>query len=1157
MTIEVRLTGSVSIEGGGAPRAHLSSPRTQVAFVRLTMDRERGTTRDQLADTLWPGGLPNTWASALRSVVSRVRSFVATAVPGGSSSLVAEAGRYVLHLPADAVVDVERAEAAAAAAQDALGTGRLEIARELAVAAITDLQAPLLPDHDGEWVAGVRQHLADALLTGLETASLASSGLGDHADALAFANEAVRRAPLRESAHRCRMTAHIAAGNRAEALRAYQRLRRSLADELGVDPAPETEAAYLELLGRPASIAAPAEAGDREDRSPGADPPFVGRETEMQALLDAWSDTARGAGAMVLVTGESGIGKTRLAAEAAHRVAQDGGLVLVGRCDRGSIVPYQPFTEALGGYLAATPTDLLPQLSTATRRELGTLFPPGAAGRRPGSPVDRAALLSALAELTSAAAESRPILAVFDDLHQADVDTLLLLQHVLRRCAGSPLLIVATASDDTPPAARFAEAVHQVEREGALHRVPLAGLGQLEVRALVRHFLPDAVSGARPRPHALTRDAGGNPFLVVELLRARRADGVRPWDESRRTPDKIVQYVAARVAGLDPSHRDLLRTAAVAGPSFELDLVAHAAGVAPEEALDGLDGLLSVGLVTEATGAPAHPHRHRFAHDVVRRAVYEQLSEARRRTLHTRMADAVEELRAADLGGYSRALADHRAAGAAPWGDRRAVRWGWLAADHATENHEPSEAVRLHQGALDHVPVDDHELRAEALTRLGLAQVRAGHPNGDRTLLDGAIQARRCGRLDIAAEAAIGLGEVVTARPRLRGEAAALVADILSRVGADHLAGRARAGAPGAVDDLAMARLLARHAHLGGHVAPATGTTSAALQALGHRLRALEGPDHLEHRLTLADELLALATAAQNTRCRVLAAHHRAMAAETTGECPAREDALAALAAAAGESHLFGDALLADHAVAVAVAQGRFTDAATTARLAGAIAHPGPEEISPAPGSVPARQMLVAAWLRAYPWAPDDACLDGPRHAADDALAALIGGDRGGAHLAVRALATGAEPLPPGDEWLHVLGVMGLVAAEVGDPTTAEAVRAMLTPYAHLNCGLGYRSFVGPASLHLGRLAIAAGDWGEAERHLTSALGVLTAKRAQPWVAVAQHALARALEARGRPSDRRSARALRAEARWSATRHGLLRQRPTPTPAAEATAATA
>jgi DNA-binding SARP family transcriptional activator len=1153
MTIEVRLTGSVSIEGDGARRAQLSSPRTQVAFVRLTMDRQRGTTRDQLADTLWPGGLPNTWASALRSVVSRVRSFVATAVPGGSSSLVAEAGRYVLHLPDDAIIDVERAETAAAAAQEALGAGRLPAARDLAVAAITDLQKPLLPDHDGEWVAGVRQHLADALLTGLETASLAASRLGDHADALAFANEAVRRTPLRESAHRCRMTAHIAAGNRAEALRAYQRLRRSLADELGVDPAPETEAAYLELLGRPASVAPPA-AGGREERSPGADPPFVGREAEMGALLDAWSDTARGAGAMVLVTGESGIGKTRLAAEAAHRIAQDGGLVLVGRCDRGSIVPYQPFTEALGGYLAATPADLVPRLSPATRRELGTLFPPGAAGRRPGSPVDRAALLTALAEVTAAATETRPILAVFDDLHQADGDTLLLLQHVLRRCAGSPLLIVATASDDTPPAARFAEAVHQVERDGALHRVPLAGLGQIEVRALVRHFLPDAVSGARPRPHALTKDAGGNPFLVVELLRAHRTDGVRPWDESSRTPAKIVQYVAARVAGLDPSHRDLMRTAAVAGPAFELDLVAHAAGVAPGEALDGLDGLLSVGLVTEATGAPAHPHRHRFAHDVVRRAVYEQLSEARRRTLHTRMADAVEELRSTDLGGYIRALADHRAAGSAPWGDRRAVRWGWLAADHATENHEPSEAVRLYQGALDHVPVDDHELRAEALTKLGLARVRAGHPNGDRTLLDGAIQARRCGRLDIAAEAAIGLGEVVTARPRLRGEAAALVADILSRVGADHLAGRARTGAPDAVDDLAMARLLARHAQLGGHVAPATGTTSAALQALGHRLRVLEGPDHLEHRLTLADELLALATAAQNTRCRVLAAHHRAMAAETTGEGPAREDALAALAAAAGESHLFGDALLADHAVALAVAQGRFTDAATTARLAAAIACPGPEEISPAPGSVAARQMLVAAWLRAYPSGPEDPGLDGPRHAADDALAALIDGDRGGAHLTVRALATGAEPLPAGDEWLHVLGIMGLVAAEVGDPTTAEAVRAMLTPYAHLNCGLGYRSFIGPASLHLGRLAIAAGDWGEAERHLTSALGQLTAKRAQPWVAVAQHALARALEARGRPSDRRSARALRAEARWSATRHGLLRQRPTPDATAAATA---
>jgi DNA-binding SARP family transcriptional activator len=244
MTIEIKLMGSVAIEQPDGSRRHVSSAQAQVALVRLTIERHGGTTRDHLADTLWPQGLPNTWASALRSVVSRVRAFVASALSAGGDPLVAEGGRYLLRLPDDVVVDVERAESAVAEASEALAAGRFADARRLASDAAACLQAPFLPDHDGEWVTGVRQNLSGLLVTGLETASLASSALHDHGDALLFANEAIRRAPLRESAYRCRMTAHVTAGNRAEALRSYQELRRMLAEELGVDPAPETEAAY-------------------------------------------------------------------------------------------------------------------------------------------------------------------------------------------------------------------------------------------------------------------------------------------------------------------------------------------------------------------------------------------------------------------------------------------------------------------------------------------------------------------------------------------------------------------------------------------------------------------------------------------------------------------------------------------------------------------------------------------------------------------------------------------------------------------------------------------------------------------------------------------------------------------------------------------------
>ncbi|MFD3756016.1 BTAD domain-containing putative transcriptional regulator [Streptomyces sp. NPDC058622] len=248
----IRLIGLVTIEPDGAPPQHLSSAQAQVAFARLLIERHGGTDRDQLAETVWPEGLPDTWASALRSLVSRVRTFVSTPQDQpGVIPLVAQSGRYLLRIPQDAAVDVECAEAAVAEASEAYAEGAFAVAQQLASGAVSNLRGSFLPSHEGEWVNAMREQLGELRLKALETASLASSALGDEHHALRYAEEAVRRAPFRESAYRCRMAAHTRAGNRAEALRSYQQLREVLAEELGIDPAPETEAAYLELLRTP------------------------------------------------------------------------------------------------------------------------------------------------------------------------------------------------------------------------------------------------------------------------------------------------------------------------------------------------------------------------------------------------------------------------------------------------------------------------------------------------------------------------------------------------------------------------------------------------------------------------------------------------------------------------------------------------------------------------------------------------------------------------------------------------------------------------------------------------------------------------------------------------------------------------------------------
>ncbi|MFJ7275752.1 BTAD domain-containing putative transcriptional regulator [Kitasatospora sp. NPDC098663] len=252
----IRLTGLVAIEHDhGAPQ-HLSSAQAQVAFARLVLERSAGTSRDQLADTIWPDGLPDTWASALRSVVSRVRAFVASPGQGpGATPLIAQGGRYVLRLPADAAVDLEAAAGAVGEAGEAYAARSYAVAQQLAAGAIANLRGAFLPDHEGEWAGGVREHVEELRMSALETASLSASALGEEHHALRWADEAVRRAPFRESAYRCRMEALAAAGNRAEALRCYQQLRQVLAEELGIDPAAETQELYLALLRSPAPVA--------------------------------------------------------------------------------------------------------------------------------------------------------------------------------------------------------------------------------------------------------------------------------------------------------------------------------------------------------------------------------------------------------------------------------------------------------------------------------------------------------------------------------------------------------------------------------------------------------------------------------------------------------------------------------------------------------------------------------------------------------------------------------------------------------------------------------------------------------------------------------------------------------------------------------------
>jgi DNA-binding SARP family transcriptional activator len=1120
--LHITLIGDVTLRrspdhGGDAPTP-LTGPE-RVVLAALVLERAAGLDRDGLADLLWPEGLPKTWASALRTYVSRCRAALVAALgpeADGVDPLVRTGGRYAVAMPAGAelAVDLEEAEAALAEARRRLAAGAPREAHDLAWSAAGAMAGPFLAGWSGRWVDDVRARLDEVALGALELASQAALSAGDASDALAAADEAVARAPLRESAQRARLAALGATGNRAEALRAYQRLRRALADEMGVDPAPETEAVYLDLLGPaprvPAGHPGRLEAGGTVT-GPSAQTPFVGRAAELAVLADAWTQAASGARHVVMVTGEAGIGKSRLTAEAARRVSRDGGLVLFGRCDQEAIVPYQPVVEALDALVAAAPADELPAIGDEAMAELAAVLPSLEGRRRPGSlwPGGRGRLFGAVTDLVAATAKERPLLLVLDDLQWADDDTLLLVRHLLRRAGDAPILVVAISRDhDIEPGNRLGDVVHALDRDGWVRRLPLRGLDEDEVRELVARLRPSADGAGGADVARLVAETAGNPFLLTELLRAGAPAGI---------PAGVVDLVDSRLAGLDPGAVDLLRAGAVAGARFELDLVAAAAGLDDEDAvLDAVDAALASGLVVEESA-----ERYRFPHDILRRTLVAQLSAVRRRALHDRLARAIERLRPDALDEYAAVLAHHSSAGAAPGpaGEPRAVRWARRAAAAATARNAPAEAARLWRQALAHLPAGDAGLAAEVTTDLGVALVADHAVDGVRTLLDGAALARAEGRSDVLGRAALALADAAEDQPELRAEARRLVDEAMA------------AAQPESPDEAGADPL--RHAHLlvsrmrlaaddeqddGGSGPPCP--PRSALETLRVRIAELEAPEYVEQRLRLADELAVLAERADSAEHRVVAAHERADAAATLGDERGAIEALAALAAAAPAGDPFARAAATNCDVARLTAQGAFAEASGALAQAVAAGEAGP--------ALARRHRTLIAWL----WA------DAPPEPTkgDDASAVLslvTSGQRARARARLRVLVEDLRRRPEDAATLSELGLASLAANELGDAPMVADTRALLVPHADLVCCWGYRFFAGAAVFHLGQAAAAAGEWAEAERHLLAALRLHTAWRARPWVALTQEALATVLEARGRSSDREWIAGLRSEAAWA------------------------
>lgn len=498
----------------------------------LVAERGRPVPSEELAEAVWGPAPPPTWRPALRGVVSKVRDFLEALGLPGDDMLTNSTGAYLLALPADATVDVEVAAREVDEAERAQTAGDLELALMAATVAHRIAGRSLLPGLEGPWLDRRRAELQGILTRSLEVLIRAYLA-GDRGDlAVQPATELVSLEPFRESAHLMLLRAHAAGGDRAEALRAYERCRRLLAEELGVDPSAELEAAYLDLLRgdgaarqeqQPASVAGAVTADGAPARGV-----FVGRGQELTRMRAALADARAGRRRLVVVTGEAGIGKSWLTAELVGLAEREGATVLSGRCDERSSVSYLPLRAALGRYLTAYPPDRLQVLIGPQGGELVRLWPelarrlPGLPDPTRGSPdLEQFLLFEAVTRLLEDVAAQGPILLVIEDLHLADEPTLRLLRHLARADRPAALLILANARDDQEPRADLPGALVGLLGMPGAEQLPLGGLAPSEVAAMA-----EAAVGRPLGPRgsvlakALHQRTRGNPFFVAELLRS-------------------------------------------------------------------------------------------------------------------------------------------------------------------------------------------------------------------------------------------------------------------------------------------------------------------------------------------------------------------------------------------------------------------------------------------------------------------------------------------------------------------------------------------------------------------------------------------------------------------------------------------------------------